>query len=61
MKEKATTGVDFHQMTENLALWIVLNPQRSVATVTQGKNDTVLETPKFQTQERSYAFPTWLG
>ena len=39
----------------------LLNPQQSVATVTQGKNGTVLETPKFQKQERSYAFPTWLG
>ena len=42
MKEKATTGVDFHQVTENLALWVVVNSQESVTTVTPGKKDTVL-------------------
>jgi hypothetical protein len=46
MKEKATTGVDFHQVTENLALWVVVNSQQSVTTVTQGKKDTVLESPQ---------------
>ncbi len=44
MEKRATTAVDSHQVTENQAL-LVPNPQQSVATVTQGMKDTVLENP----------------
>ncbi len=45
MEERATIGVDSHQATENQAL-LEANSQQSVATVTQGKKDTVLEAPQ---------------
>ncbi len=44
MEKRATTDVDSHQSTENPALLVSKHPA-SVATVTQGKKDNVLENP----------------
>ncbi len=42
MEKRATTAVDSHQATETKLCWFP-DIQQSVATVTQGKKDTVLE------------------